>query len=484
MARGGDAKFLIGPSGEQLTLAQFIAGAPLENQISAVPSADDRMDAEYYYPKYLRLEGRLADLPTKSIDALSLSIRSGPFGSNLLKTSYIDDGVIVLRPFNIKNATIEEENLVYISEKDCYTQGLSLYQEGDIAFARVGDIRCGIVPDYGKLVTISPNIIMARIDPFQVNPYFLAVFMNTDTGHLQMERGLKVVAQPTITVDTIKSVQVPIISDEQQKEVADIFGASIRKKAESRQLYMEAEGLLLESLGLDGLDLSPQLSYTAMFDEIEATARLDPEYYQPKYAKVIRILEQIGYETIENLSFSIRSGPFGSNLLKTSYVDDGVVVLRPFNIQKSTIERENLVYISEKDCKQQGLTLYNPGDVAFARVGDVRCGVIPDFGRPITISPNIIVAQINQEKINPIFLALFMNSDYGFLQMEQGIKAVAQPTITVSTIKSIKVPLIPIEEQNRIADVFNQSVKAEYEAKQLLETAKQRVEQMILGEDE
>ena len=98
---------------------------------SRIPS-DLRFEAEYFQPKYIDLEERLASMNCETLESLSFSINSGPFGSNLTKSTYTEDGVIVLRPFNIKDATFEDDNLVYIPEEDINQQGLKLYEPGTV----------------------------------------------------------------------------------------------------------------------------------------------------------------------------------------------------------------------------------------------------------------------------------------------------------------------------------------------------------------
>ena len=242
------------PDSEYWTLETFTAGANTTAVWSVIAFSqlppDMRYEAEYFQPKYLELEEQLAQLECVPLQKLSISVRSGPFGSNLLKDTYVENGVIVLRPFNIKNATTEADNLVYISEADCEAHGLQLYNPGDLVFARVGDIRGGIIPDYGRKVTISPNIIAVRVNQEKVNPFFLAVYVNTLAGLLQMERAVKPVAQPTITVDTIKNIQVPQVSLADQNVIGEMLDMSIAKRREARLHYSEAEELFLRELGL------------------------------------------------------------------------------------------------------------------------------------------------------------------------------------------------------------------------------------------
>ena len=122
-----------------------------------------------------------------------------------------------------------------------------------------------------------------------------------------------------------------------------------------------------------------------------------------------------------------------------TYLENGVVVARPFNLINYSLERENLVYIDEKDCLKKNLKLYQKEDIFFSRVGDVRCGIVPEFDKKITISPNIIAVKVNKEKINPYYATIFFNSKYGFPQITRGLKVVAQPTIQTNLISKLKI---------------------------------------------
>jgi hypothetical protein len=56
---------------------------------------------------------------------------------------------------------------------------------------------------------------------------------------------------------------------------------------ESKTKYVEAETLLLETLGL--LDFSPsteKINIKSFKDSFAATGRLDAEHYQPKYEQI------------------------------------------------------------------------------------------------------------------------------------------------------------------------------------------------------
>jgi hypothetical protein len=471
-------------------LETFTAGAETTAvwsvvQWSSVPS-DLRFEPEYHQPKYLSLEKTLSRIGCDRLENLALNINSGPFGSNLLKSLYVDDGVIVLRPFNIENATVEDENLVFISQADCEAQGLPLYKARDVAFARVGDIRCGIIPDFGKPVTISPNIIVAQLDERRINPYFLATFMNTALGFSQLERAIKVVAQPTITVETVKFLSIPRISQREQLEVERMLRASFQMRQDAKALYAEAEALLLAELGMDELDLSHQSTYTQSFSQAWAVGRMDAEYFQPKY---YRVLEAIS-STAEGKEWPIKKiGQFSEPLkygtsTKLEYLQEGVPFLRIADVSRRRFSLDSVQYISGKQAEEEKRASVRTGDVLISRSGTLGLTVaIPAYLEGAIFGSYFIRARPDDKRVVPKYLALFMNSLAGQTQVERLNTGAIQTNLTIPAIESIQVPLPPLEVQKAIAGKVLDSFAAEDEAKRLLEEAKRRVEELVLREE-
>ena len=83
---------------------------------------------------------------TKRLGDFSAAISTGPFGSLLHKSDYVDDGVPLVNPTNIVNDRILPDVSMLISETT--RQRLSNYVlgEGDIVVGRRGEIgRCAVV---------------------------------------------------------------------------------------------------------------------------------------------------------------------------------------------------------------------------------------------------------------------------------------------------------------------------------------------------
>ena len=118
------------------------------------------------------------------------------------------------------------------------------------------------------------------------------------------------------------------------------------------------------------------------------------------------------------------------------------------------------------------------------------------IGLSVVVPENFGEANINQalarimlkEGYNPYYISSILNSQIGKIQTDRLSRPAVQANINLEEIRALKIPLPPLEIQNKIADeVKARMQKAEQlqkEAKEVLEEAKERVEKIILGEEE
>jgi len=67
-------------------------------------------------------------------------IRTGPFGSQLHESDYIEQGIPVVMPKNIIDGKVSTEDIAYISEDDANRLSQHQLRIGDIVYGRRGDI--------------------------------------------------------------------------------------------------------------------------------------------------------------------------------------------------------------------------------------------------------------------------------------------------------------------------------------------------------
>ncbi len=101
------------------------------------------------------------------------------------------------------------------------------------------------------------------------------------------------------------------------------------------------------------------------------------------------------------------------------------------------------------------------------------------------LSSHIFKITIDTNKLNPFYLQAFFRSKIGQFQFFHKNNGGIVPEINQEALKSIKVAVPPLDIQNKIADEVKrrmaQAEKLRIEAAQIIETAKQEVEKIILG---
>jgi len=444
-----------------------------------------RLDAEYWKLEYLRLEESLEQAKCVRLGDLVDFVRCGPFGSNLLCETYIPDGVIVLRPFNIKCMSLERENLVSISRDDCLKQGLHFYRHGDVAFSRVGDVRVGIIPDYGKDVTISPNIIVARPKSKLINPFYLTAFMNSSLGLKQLERALKVVAQPTISIDIVKNLSIPLIEKRRQEQVQKKLENAFIKQAASERLYSEASGLLLEELGLGDLDLSPNLFYEREFSETQQAARLDSEFFQPKYQRVLKALENNRPKRIALLEEFLDLLTNGHTPRHHDLSEGDVPFLTAEHVFDFRINYDSEKRIlSEHHNDELKRTRLRKGDCLITIKGRIgNAAVAEDFTGPININQDVGLFRL-KDGLPLYYLLAYLNSQAGQAFTRQYCTGQINPFLGLGNIRRLPVPIYDDRCMQQIASKTEETVlkarAARDESRRLLEEAKRMVDAIFL----
>jgi type I restriction enzyme S subunit len=130
-------------------------------------------------------EAVLADLFSRFGDAsvklesycLKGGLQTGPFGSQLKAEDYVDDGVPVIMPIDLKPKGIDFES----AKKAPVTKSSELVrhilQPGDVLFARRGEIgRCGLYLEGDPVAMCGTGCLRARLDTAKIDPalaYFL-----------------------------------------------------------------------------------------------------------------------------------------------------------------------------------------------------------------------------------------------------------------------------------------------------------------------
>ncbi len=142
---------------------------------------------------------------------------------------------------------------------------------------------------------------------------------------------------------------------------------------------------------------------------------------------------------------------------KDYYVPEGqgVRAFRSANVREGFVEDSNWIYISEAGHNKNKKSILQAGDVLVVRTGypGTACVVPESYAGSNCI--DIIFARPNQSQVLPKYLCDFTNSEYGKKQVLDGQGGLAQQHFNVGAYKKLRLPLPPLPEQRKIADILS-----------------------------
>ena len=166
-----------------------------------------------------------------------------------------------------------------------------------------------------------------------------------------------------------------------------------------------------------------------------------------------------GWQTnrLGDFAEAVSTGPFGSILHKSDYVDDGVPLVNPINIVDDNIVPVASKLISAETIQRLSNYVLNQGDVVIARRGEIgRCAVVgPDedgwlcgtgsfFVRP---SPNL----------DSQFLAHLIRSPTYREQLERLATGATMRNLSNTALGDLVVSIPPLAEQRRIVGLLDEA---------------------------
>lgn len=159
------------------------------------------------------------------------------------------------------------------------------------------------------------------------------------------------------------------------------------------------------------------------------------------------------------------------------YTEDGVPFLRVTDLTGSNDTKK---FISEEEhrelikrCKPEN------GDVLYSKNGTIGVAKQVDWDWEFSIFVSLCLLKPNKDILNSKYLELFMNSDDALSQAKARSKTGAITNLHLIDIKTIKIPLPSIEEQEAIVAKIKIEEQAIEQCKKLIELHEQKISDKI-----
>ena len=432
-----------------------------------------RIDAEYYKPLYIQLEKRLSSRKHAPLGEKS-NFLIGPFGSSFTVDNYLEDSPYrYIRGRDVKPFFLQDEN-AFMPQEDYFRLDKYALQKDDVLVSVVGTLgNAAIVTEEALPAIFSCKSTVLRAK--ELRPRYLLAYLNTKLGRALLLRKTRGTVQTGLNLDDLKSLLIFVPENVFQKQIEHVVSTSEQKIQESKNLYQEAENILLEHLGLkDWQPSEAGVSVKSFADSFGTSARLDAEHYQPKYDELLGKLGSLESVSLGNLVSIKKSFEPGSE----AYQEEGVPFIRIADLTKFGITSPD-IHVSENIIDNLEALKLKKDTVLLTKDGSIGIAYkVPEDLNAVT-SGGILHLTVRNQKVLPDYLALVLNSVVTKLQAERDAGGSIIQHWKPSEIAEVLIPILDKDVQEKIVENVHKSFDAREKSERLLGIAKRGVELAI-----
>ncbi|MFW6118441.1 MAG: restriction endonuclease subunit S [Chloroflexota bacterium] len=192
--------------------------------------------------------------------------------------------------------------------------------------------------------------------------------------------------------------------------------------------------------------------------ELEGAKRLDAEYYQPKYI--------CSEEEIRSCPFQVSTlmtllKPIKNGFDYRNFSEEGRPYIRVGDLLFGQVVYREAEKIEVSEAEIRKDVKLKVGDVLFSRKGTFgRSAVVEEAFVEAIISSEVMLLRLKDpSQINPYYLSAFLNSKYGFYQVERRTHGVSNFSISQRDVGELKIPIAPPSFQNNIAEIISKTYR-------------------------
>jgi len=163
------------------------------------------------------------------------------------------------------------------------------------------------------------------------------------------------------------------------------------------------------------------------------------------------------HEIAKDKKGSMRTGPFGSNLLHGEFVDKGVAVLGIDNAVNNEFKWKQRRFITQEKYEQLKRYTVYPNDLIITIMGTLgRSAVVPKDIPTAINTKHLACITLNQNLVDPYFINYsFQNDPEVISQLRRKTRGAIMAGLNITLIKDIKLKIPPQPLQNKFVKIIN-----------------------------
>ena len=183
--------------------------------------------------------------------------------------------------------------------------------------------------------------------------------------------------------------------------------------------------------------------------------------------------------TLGEISDTIQTGPFGSQLHQSDYSDEGIPVVMPKDLVNGHISEASIARVSVGHVERLCCHRIKIGDILYSRRGDVgRCALATEIEQGWLCGTGCLRITINRSKAVPEFVYYQLQKKETIGWVEKHAVGSTMLNLNTSILSNVPVELPPLDEQYTIVNVlsaYDSLIENNQKQIKLLEEAAQRL---------
>lgn len=431
----------------------------------------ERLDAEFYSPRFLKQEEILQRTFPSTLLEFSDKIDVGHVGN--MVSEYQKSGIWLLQTQNVKEFFVDNGHRVYISNSFSNSLKKSKVKYLDILIARSGSFGCASLYLENAEANCADIIIVKTKN--DNDAFYLVSFLNSKYGKEQLYRFASGGLQGHVNLTILENLQIPRHKN-LSNLIKNIVLCSYKLQKNSSKLCADSNFITLNELGLVNWKPKHKLTFIKNYTDTQQGQRIDAEYYQPMYEDIISAIKRYkgGWDRLGTLYATKKGVEVGSD----EYQDEGVPFIRVSNISPLALSEEK--YISES--LYETLKEYQPrkGEILLSKDGSPGIAYAVNEMPPKMIpSGGIMRLKAKGEGLNNESMTLILNSAAVQQQMKRDVGGSIILHWRPDQISNVCIPLLAKSIQEKIQQNIQKAVALRKKSRCLLECAKRSVEMAI-----
>jgi len=426
-----------------------------------------RIDSSFFAKAALEAEARIKRGKWEQLQSAALAVES--FGAYDLTNyfSYAETGIPFLRGLNIKNGFVDFADALFVDKQAHQLLAKSAVRPGMVLLTMSGTVGNAAVALDSWSYPVNSNQDIAKITPKPgVRAQYLAAFLGSVYGRIQIERLPVGSVQQHIFLWMIERLAVARLSDQLEKSIAEAVSLAYSENQRSISGINSAEQTLLRPLGSENWRPPEPLTYTRSASDVFGAGRIDSEFFAPRVDDLLRHLRP-GDQTVGSVAPArcenfIPGGPGEFDYLEIGSVrTDGTI----------TSQR-----VPKAEAPSRATWLVKSGDVVTSTVRPLRrlSALITPEQDGFVASSGFLVLQ--PQSVPAEVLLTYLRLRPVCELMDLHTSASLYPAISERDLLKLPFPKIPSKTCEAIVRAVRAAHTARCEAQELLARAQRAVE--------